>query len=199
MVGVSLVAAAIPPSVRAALVGVLEGRQGTERLLFETLGVMVAGLAWDVLAGAAVPAAAVVLSAAWRGAASRAFGQVFLRLALPFAGIAVLLTFGFQLIVPGVVVSLGVLLCCDPVARAERGESGFALPEGSRVLPLLGLATLWLLLAAGWTVLEMFALPVAFAPLETAARFLWKLLSFGGFLAWCEILRRFPREVVVGA
>ena len=197
--GVSLVAAAVPSLARVALADVLASRQGTERILIESLGMLLAGLGWDVLAGAMVPAAAVLLTAAWSGAPARPLGEVFLRLALPYAGIAVFLTFGFQLVVPGIVVALGVLLCFDPVARAEQGESGFSLPEGSRVLPLLGLGTLWLLLAAGWTVLEMFALPLAVAPLETAARFVWKLLSFGGFVAWCEILRRFPREAAPGA
>jgi hypothetical protein len=182
--------------VRAALAGALARRQGTDRLLLESIGELLAGLGWDVLAGAMLPTAAVVLSAAFRGAHARPFGEVFLRLALPYAGIAVLLAFGFQLLVPGFVVALGALLCLDPVARAEESGAVLGLPSAARVLPLLGLATVWLALASLWTTAQMFAVQSWPAPVAIAGGFVWQIVHFCGFLAWCEVLRRFPRETV---
>lgn len=162
-------------------------------LVAQTLGTLAVSTAWDAVAGALIPAAAIILTAKQTQVPTRSLGALYLRLVLPYAVISVALQVGAIVIVPALIIAVATVLVCDPIARAERGESGFVAPAGPRAIALAALCFVWLMLATAWQVFGTFALADQPAAVEVAAGLVWQGVGVVGWLAWCAIVRRYPR------
>jgi hypothetical protein len=189
---VGLVAAALPVIVRATSAqGYPQPDEG--HLVVAEIAVEGALLAWDAIAGALLPACAVLVTAAWTKTPTYALGHLWRRIAMPYAVLSVALNLGMLVVVLGIVVAVAAMLLGDPVARAEREESGFVVPTPLRAVLMLALCGLWVSLAAGWMAIRTFAPYVLGAPIQLLAGFAWQLVGFGGWLAWCTVARRTTR------
>lgn len=162
-------------------------------LVAQSLGTLAVSTAWDAVAGALIPAAAIILTAKQTQVPTRSLGALYLRLLLPYAVISVALQVGAIVIVPALIIAVATVLVCDPIARAERGGSGFVAPAGPRAIALAALCFVWLMLATAWQVFGTFALADQPAAVEVAAGLVWQGVGVVGWLAWCAIVRRFPR------
>ena len=181
-------AVAAPRFARAAVAS-YDFDQARSRLIGEALGLMAGSLAWDATLGAALPASAVVLTAAMFRAPCRSLPRVFLGLWGAYATVNIAITLGLILVVPGVLVAVVAFGFADPVARAEGRGIGVTVPRPIRALLLALTLAAWIAVSSAVQFGSIFLHDYGWGA-ELGALFGYQVFQLGAYLGWFAILRR---------
>ena len=153
------------------------------------LGAVLLETVWRAVLGVGPLAAAVVLSAWWRGRRVLPHQVVWRRLWFPTMGAMLAVLAGLQMyVVPGLGMALLAVLFLDPVALAEARQPVVRAPTGIP-LGLLGIWVGWSI----WTVALADALGVWIGTTESMSGFMVRVLidlgQFGLLFGWCLKMR----------